>query len=348
MLGIGVAMLAMWMFPALLRADTFEDLKKGVVKITAKAEGQQPKVGTGFIVSAEEGAAYIVTAAHVIGGDPQPEVEFFTKAHQTFKAKVIASEGGRDNGLAALLVQMKMPQGTVALGLDKTTQLSGGETVSSIGFPRRREAWAVTTGSISGIKNRQITVQAPIEEGNSGGPLLLNGRVVGVITQSTGSFGQAEPTLALQLLLHSWRVPVTEERSSHVRTSETAEDRELHNIEDELAGREKRGTPRVASKAAINVTGTWMVPGEPGFQYVFKQHGRQVTMTQTFTNPALGSEPRVYAEGEIDGRHLEMVYINASGMGSIELDVQDDRTTMQGVFNLGLVPLNIKLVKQSE
>lgn len=196
--------------PPRLFAEGIEELKKGVVKITARVEGQQTKVGTGFIVSAEEDAAYIVTASHVIGSDPQPEVEFFTKPYQTFKAKVIATEGASDNGLAALLVQMKVPKGTVALGLDTTARLSGGEAVSSIGFPRRREAWAVTSGTISGIKNRQITVQAPIEEGNSGGPLLLNGRVVGVVTQSAGTFGQAEPVPSLQLLLNSWRVPMAQ------------------------------------------------------------------------------------------------------------------------------------------
>ena len=136
---MALLLLASGVCPPRVLAQGIEDLKKGVVKITAKAEGQQPKVGTGFIVSVEEGAAYIVTAAHVIGGDPQPLVEFFTKAHQTFKAKVIATEGRHDNGLAALLVQTKIPPGTVALGLDKTTQLSGGEAVSSIGT---RHEWS--------------------------------------------------------------------------------------------------------------------------------------------------------------------------------------------------------------
>ena len=37
-------------FPGSLWAQDIAQVKKGVVKITAHVEGQQPKVGTGFIV----------------------------------------------------------------------------------------------------------------------------------------------------------------------------------------------------------------------------------------------------------------------------------------------------------
>ncbi len=331
------------LWPPRLSAGGIEDLKKGVVKIVAHVEGQQPKVGTGFVVWAEEEAAYIVTASHVIGSDPQPAVEFFTKPHQSFKAKVIATEGGSDNGLAALIVQMKIPKGTVALGVDVATRLSGGEAVSSIGFPRRREAWAVTSGTISGIKNRHITIQAPIEEGNSGGPLLLNGRVVGVVTQSAGSFGQAEPAATLRLFLHASRVPIEEEGETGVAGREFMEPAD----EARVGTRSPTGQQGPA-RASVDVTGTWMVPGEPGYHYVFQQKGQEVTMTQVMADPLLGSQPRVYAEGEIEGRHIEMVYLNASGMGTIVLDVLDDQQSMQGVFNLGMVPLQMFLQKRGD
>ena len=63
-------------FPPLLLAQDIDDMKRGVVKITAQAEGKT-KVGTGFIVRLEKDAAYIVTASHVIEGDPKPQVTFF-------------------------------------------------------------------------------------------------------------------------------------------------------------------------------------------------------------------------------------------------------------------------------
>ncbi len=323
-----------------LFAEGIEDLKKGVVKITARVEGQQAKVGTGFIVSAEDDAAYIVTASHVIGSDPQPEVEFFTKPHQSFKAKVIATEGAPDNGLAALIVQLKVPKGTVVLGLDVTSRFSGGEAVSSIGFPRRREPWAVTSGFVSGIKNRHITVQAPIEEGNSGGPLLFNGRVVGVVTQNTGFFGQAEPAATLQLFLHSSRVPIDDVREEG-RAEGSSKGQEDDTIFDEPISKKSGPT-----KAAVDITGTWVVPGEPAYQYLFKQTGRAVTMTQIMTVPMFGSQTTAYAEGEIEGRHIELMYLNAQGGGGIVLDVLEDGRSMQGIFSLGMVPLRLFLEKR--
>ncbi len=340
MAGLLAAMSAV--FPSPLPADGpgVEDIKKGVVKITARVEGQQARVGTGFIVSAEEDAAYIVTASHVIGNDPQPEVEFFTKPHQTFKAKVIATEGASDNGLAALLVQMKVPKGTLALGVDAATRLSGGEAVSSIGFPRRREAWAVTSGTISGIKNRHITVQAPIEEGNSGGPLLLNGRVVGVVTQSSGSFGQAEPAATVKLFLDSSRVPM-EEVQAAAHGARPAPEPEEDGIADEPAP-----PPRKSVKGALDLTGTWFVPGEPLNEFHFSQVGHKLTMSMVTTIPSLGSQAMAYAEGEIVGRHVELVYINAQYAGTIILDVADDGVSMQGTVNVGAVPVPMTLKKR--
>ena len=74
-LEIALAFLLVGVSHASLGAENIKDLKKGVVKITAQVEGKT-KVGTGFIVRVEKNAAYIVTAAHVIEGDPQPQVTF--------------------------------------------------------------------------------------------------------------------------------------------------------------------------------------------------------------------------------------------------------------------------------
>ena len=63
--------------------QTIDDVKKGVVKIEAQIEGKR-KVGTGFIVKLEKNAAYIVTASHVIEGDAQPRISFFTQPNTLF------------------------------------------------------------------------------------------------------------------------------------------------------------------------------------------------------------------------------------------------------------------------
>ena len=58
------------------------------VKITAQVEGQQPNVGTGFIVRLEKDVAHIVTAAHIVSGDSHPQVEFLTKRDVPVSAEV--------------------------------------------------------------------------------------------------------------------------------------------------------------------------------------------------------------------------------------------------------------------
>ena len=53
------------------QAQTIEDLKAGVAKITATVD-KQHRIGTGFIVRIEDDTAYIVTASHVVEGAASP------------------------------------------------------------------------------------------------------------------------------------------------------------------------------------------------------------------------------------------------------------------------------------
>ncbi|MEK6639955.1 MAG: SUMF1/EgtB/PvdO family nonheme iron enzyme [Nitrospirota bacterium] len=191
---------------SLANAESIEDLKKGVVKITAHVEGQQPKVGTGFIVRLEKDAAYIVTAAHVVEGDPKPTVTFSSNLQQSLVAQVVGIEGGDQHGLAALRVAGPIPEGGVALALDHTTKVAGGEAVTFIGFPRALPPWTVSTGSLSGLKGPTLAFQALVEEGHSGGPLLLNGQVIGVVSETRERLGYAVPASILSVALTGWHI----------------------------------------------------------------------------------------------------------------------------------------------
>ncbi len=194
------------LFPHALWAQDIAQVKAGVVKITAHVEGQQPKVGTGFIVRVDKDAAYIVTAAHVTEGDPKPIVTFSPLAQQPFAAQVIGIEGGDPHGLAALRVAGPIPEGVVALALDLTTKVAGGEAVTFIGFPRALPPWTVSTGSLSGLKGPTLAFQALVEEGHSGGPLLLNGGVIGVVSDARERLGYAVPASILSVALTGWHI----------------------------------------------------------------------------------------------------------------------------------------------
>ena len=201
-----VLLLLAVLFPHALCAQDIAQVKKGVVKITAQVEGQQPKVGTGFIVRVEKDAVYVVTAAHVTEGDPKPTVTFFPLAQQPFTAQVVGIEGGDQHGLAALRVAGPIPESVVALALDHTTKVAGGEAVTFIGFPRALPPWTVSTGSLSGLKGPTLAFQALVEEGHSGGPLLLNGQVIGVVSDARERLGYAVPASILSVALTGWHI----------------------------------------------------------------------------------------------------------------------------------------------
>lgn len=161
-----------------------EYLRKGVVRITAAPPGQNQKVGTGFIVRLEEDLAYIMTAAHVVSGDAQPRVQFFPQVGVSVQATVTHSEGDDEvTGLALLVVRGKdnLPSGLTVLTLASTSSLSGNEEILVIGRQRGAGDWAILKGGVASRKGRYITVDANIDEGNSGGPIIHSGEVVGLV-----------------------------------------------------------------------------------------------------------------------------------------------------------------------
>jgi len=94
----------------------------------------------------------------------------------------------------------------VALSLDQTSPVSGGEPVTFIGFPRTLAPWTVSTGSVSGLKGPVLTFQGLVEEGHSGGPLLRNGKVVGVLTDARERMGYAVPSSIVEVALGGWQI----------------------------------------------------------------------------------------------------------------------------------------------
>lgn len=183
-------------------------LKDAVVKVTAQTDGKT-KVGTGFIVRIEKDAVFIVTASHVIEGDPQPKVVFRGKESKSFPAQVKGQKGGDPRGLAVLVVVGDVPQTVEALPASSDFEINGGEEVTVIGFPRTPAVpWAVTPGVVTGQEGEYLVFSGAAAEGNSGGPVLWNGKVVGVVTEVLSQYGYAVPIPILRLALRGWGVPL--------------------------------------------------------------------------------------------------------------------------------------------
>ena len=260
-----VAVLAGGTCPPHLLAETIEDLKLGVVKITAQVDGKI-KVGTGFIVRLEEDIAYVVTAAHVAEGDSSPQITFFPQPNMPFRAQVVGIEAGNPKGLAALRVADQIPKGLVALTLDHTTRIMGGEPVVFIGFPRTLAPWTVSTGHVSGLKGPELSFQALVEEGHSGGPLLLNGKVIGVVSETREQFGYAVPASILSVALTGWQV-------------------------------EPRGTASQFADTILDADGFWMAL-VPAGEFAMSPNGQKVYVDAFYIHQSAVSDDRGKPKGE--------------------------------------------------
>jgi S1-C subfamily serine protease len=148
--------------------------------------------GSGVVVD-ENGS--ILTSLHVINGAQTVDVRFFDGS--TAQARVVQTQPDRD--LALIQVQ-HLPDGVQPATLGGG--VSPGDRVMAIGAPFGLEASA-TAGIVSAIGRRftvastgqtldnMIQFDAPVNPGNSGGPLIdMQGHVVGIVAGIVNPTGQ--------------------------------------------------------------------------------------------------------------------------------------------------------------
>ena len=161
--------------------DMVENALQSVVEIRTNVSG-----GTGFIVN---DAGLVVTNKHVIRGANSISLRLFNG--DRFNASVVGGHATQD--LAYLLIGSDAEFEPIAVGDSDAVRV--GELVIIIGFPIASELGAeptVSQGIVSAKRNGLIQTDAPVNPGNSGGPMLDQfGNVVGVvvsrIAQSGGS-----------------------------------------------------------------------------------------------------------------------------------------------------------------
>jgi len=191
-------------------AEDIALLRAGVVKITAKPPGGSPQVGTGFIVriNRDRESVYIITAAHVVSGDPRPQVEFFPKRNVLVPAEVLGAEGSDEvRGLAMLMVRgnANIPSDIAALQLASDIHL--GEDIILIGFPRGAGPSAIIRGNVSSREGHDIYFSPTVGEGNSGGPIIQNGKVVGLVGAGNQSMGQGVTARSIEDYIEGFGLP---------------------------------------------------------------------------------------------------------------------------------------------
>jgi len=179
--------------------EIYERAASGVVRVNATSNSTSSSgtpspfgaqgvsaLGSGFVI---DKTGHIVTNYHVVEGADEVTVSFSNR--DTVKAEVVGTDPSSD--LAVLRVQTAASALT-PLPLGNSDNVQVGDPVVAIGNPFGLDR-TVTAGIVSALQRlitapNQFTIDhviqtdAPINHGNSGGPLInARGQVIGVNTQ---------------------------------------------------------------------------------------------------------------------------------------------------------------------
>jgi S1-C subfamily serine protease len=191
--GLACLMSLLAIAPLAAGADLSEDIFKGALRYTVQVRTTLPVpfdgdrkgsgLGAGFVVDAARG--WIMTNAHVVGRSPS-RVEVALHGQEYSEAAKVYVDPFLD--LAIIRVSERVETRGIA---EPRLECEGvppvGHPVGAFGHPWRLP-FTGTRGIISGVTARYHTellqTDAPINQGNSGGPLisLESGRIVGINT----------------------------------------------------------------------------------------------------------------------------------------------------------------------
>src|SRR5688572_18917029 len=186
---------AMVALSAAAGAEPSEQVFKNALKYTVQIKTTVPVpfngdrkgsgFGAGFLVDAERG--WVMTNAHVVSRSPS-RIEVAFHGHEFSEATKIYV----DPYLDVALIKVNAQVDTKAISrppLECGTLPAVGHPVGAFGHPWRLQ-FTGTRGIISGVtakyRTELLQTDAPINQGNSGGPLisLEHGRIVGINTAS--------------------------------------------------------------------------------------------------------------------------------------------------------------------
>jgi S1-C subfamily serine protease len=175
--------------------DIYGQAGPGVVQVTStQVVSDDPffgpqsarSLGTGFVI---DKAGHIVTNYHVVSGADEVEVNF--SGDDRVPARIVGVDPSTDLALLEIDTQARA---LTPLTLGNSDAIQVGDAVVAIGNPFGLER-TVTAGIVSALQrdiqapngftiDKVIQTDAPINRGNSGGPLLnAEGEVIGVNTQ---------------------------------------------------------------------------------------------------------------------------------------------------------------------
>jgi S1-C subfamily serine protease len=194
---------------ALTLRDIYRNDAPGVVQVTSTTTVPGPRnkwfgnsfaprteaqryLGSGFVI---DKTGYIVTNYHVVAGARTIYVSFSNS--DAMKARIIGTDPSTD---VALLKVEASSRALKPLGLGNSDTVQVGDQVAAIGNPLGYDR-SISAGIVSAMQrsltapngsaiDRVIQTDAPLNHGNSGGPLLnAQGQVIGVSSAVAFNWG---------------------------------------------------------------------------------------------------------------------------------------------------------------
>lgn len=164
--------------PAIAETEKIQPILKRNILGVAQINTPKGK-GTGFLI---DSSGLLLTNRHVVGRFKAVDVQFNNGS--TYKADVIGRTADLD---VALLKLDQSPKGGVKpLAMCVRRDAPVGTDIVVVGNPMGFRA-TTTRGIVSAVRNEEgaaiLQIDAPVNPGNSGGPIVnYNGEVVGIVT----------------------------------------------------------------------------------------------------------------------------------------------------------------------
>jgi Trypsin-like peptidase domain len=191
-------------------------LRANVVKVQSPA-GESAESGFGFIIGSRDGKLYIVTADHVVRPVDAPntsapaavKVVFYSDQGRTYRAELLETHD-RASDLAVL--RLSVPSG-VDWFRDCLGDTNGVGRGTRVWFIGRNGNWFVPvqagfvgTEHLSDDWHVQLE-SLPVRPGSSGGPLLSNSGIIGMIQRGSEDDSFALSIDRIKLLVRNWNYP---------------------------------------------------------------------------------------------------------------------------------------------
>ena len=172
-------------------SSSFTDASDSVFKPEPEMEGN----ASGFVIGRDGETTFIVTNHHVVEDCAKVTVVY---AGKSYEASVRAKDANSD----LALLETNIPAARPA-SFSRLSRARLGEAVTAAGYPLQgllSKSLNVTGGNISALAGlgddaKHLQITAPLQPGNSGGPLLdTSGNVVGVAASKLNAIAAAELT----------------------------------------------------------------------------------------------------------------------------------------------------------